>query len=238
MDPQPAGISREELQLAARNHGMPLEALRHEITPVGLHYLLVHYDIPAVGEEWSLRVDGRVRRPLELDLDAIRDRPSVTRPVTMECAGNGRATMEPHVASQPWILEAVGTGEWTGAPLAPLLEQAGLLDDAVEIVFEGLDRGLEGGDEQTYGRSLTIEQAVNDGAILAYQLNGAPLPSQHGYPLRLVVPGWYGMTNVKWLARSRPCRSRSAATSRPTRTAGASVRMTPAGRSRGWRRGR
>jgi sulfane dehydrogenase subunit SoxC len=200
MDPQPAGISREELQLAARNHGMPLEALRHEITPVGLHYLLVHYDIPAVGEEWSLRVDGRVRRPLELDLDAIRDRPSVTRPVTMECAGNGRATMEPHVASQPWILEAVGTGEWTGAPLAPLLEQAGLLDDAVEIVFEGLDRGLEGGDEQTYGRSLTIEQAVNDGAILAYQLNGAPLPSQHGYPLRLVVPGWYGMTNVKWLS--------------------------------------
>ena len=78
MDPQPAGISREELQLAARNHGMPLEALRHEITPVGLHYLLVHYDIPAVGEEWSLRVDGRVRRPLELDLDAIRARPSVT----------------------------------------------------------------------------------------------------------------------------------------------------------------
>ena len=78
MDPQPAGISREELQLAARNHGMPLEALRHEITPVGLHYLLVHYDIPAVGEEWRLRVDGRVRNPLELDLDAVRARPAVT----------------------------------------------------------------------------------------------------------------------------------------------------------------
>jgi hypothetical protein len=108
--------------------------------------------------------------------------------------------MEPHVTSQPWLLEAVGTGEWTGAPLAPLLEQAGLLDDAVEVVFEGLDRGLEGGDEQTYGRSLTIEQALQDGAILAYELNGAPLPSQHGYPLRLVVPGWYGMTNVKWLS--------------------------------------
>jgi DMSO/TMAO reductase YedYZ molybdopterin-dependent catalytic subunit len=118
----------------------------------------------------------------------------------MECAGNGRATMEPHVTSQPWLLEAVGTGEWTGALLAPLLDQAGVLDDAVEIVFEGLDRGLEGGDQQTYGRSLTIEQALQDGAILAYALNGAPLPSQHGYPLRLVVPGWYGMTNVKWLS--------------------------------------
>src|SRR6266566_1352540 len=102
-------IGLEELQLAARNHGMPLEALRHAITPVGLHYLLVHYDIPAVGEEWSMRVDGRVRHPLELDLDAIRARPSVTQPVTMECAGNGRVTMEPHVTSQPWLLEAVGT---------------------------------------------------------------------------------------------------------------------------------
>jgi DMSO/TMAO reductase YedYZ molybdopterin-dependent catalytic subunit len=200
MDHQPPGISREELQLAARNHGMPLEALRHAVTPVGLHYLLVHYDIPAVGEEWSLRLDGRVRHPLELDLDAIRERPSITLPVTMECAGNGRVAMEPRVISQPWLLEAVGTGEWTGAPLAPLLDQAGLLDDAVEVVFEGLDRGLEGGDEQTYGRSLTIEQALQDGAILAYELNGAPLPSQHGYPLRLVVPGWYGMTNVKWLS--------------------------------------
>jgi sulfane dehydrogenase subunit SoxC len=200
MDPQAAAISREELQLAARNHGMPLEALRHAITPVGLHYLLVHYDIPAVGEEWSLRVGGRVESPLELDLDAIRARPSVTQQVTMECAGNGRATLEPHVTSQPWLLEAVGTGEWKGAPLAPLLEQAGLLEDAVEVVFEGLDRGLEAGDEQTYGRSLTIEHALQDGAILAYELNGAPLPSQHGFPLRLVVPGWYGMTNVKWLS--------------------------------------
>src|SRR6476661_7204684 len=119
MDPQPAGISREELQLAARNHGMPLEALRHEITPVGLHYLLVHYDIPAVGAEWRLRVDGRVRHPLELDLDSIRARPSVTQPVTMECAGNGRVSMEPHVTSQPWILEAVGTGEWTARRWRP-----------------------------------------------------------------------------------------------------------------------
>ena len=85
-------ISLEELQLAARNHGMPLEALRHEITPVGLHYLLTHYDIPVVDAgAWRLTVDGLVDRPLELTLDDLRGRETVTMPVTMECAGNGRA---------------------------------------------------------------------------------------------------------------------------------------------------
>jgi sulfane dehydrogenase subunit SoxC len=195
----PGSISREELQLATRNHGMPLEALRHAVTPVGLHYLLVHYDIPMVGGDWRLQLGGRVQRPLTLDLEQIRQQPAVTEAVTMECAGNGRARLEPHITSQPWLLEAVGTGEWTGIRLRPLLEQAGLLEDAVEIVFEGLDRGFEGDAEQSYARSLTLEQALDDDLLLAFELNGVPLPPQHGYPLRLVVPGWYGMTNVKWL---------------------------------------
>src|SRR5207253_10993097 len=111
--------------------------------------------------------------------------------VTMECAGNGRVQLEPHVVSQPWLLEAVGTGEWTGAPLVPLLDEAGLLEEAVEIVFEGLDFGVESGEEQTYARSLTIEQVREADPLLAYELNGAPLPPQHGFPVRLVVPGWY-----------------------------------------------
>ena len=111
-------VSREELQLAARNHGMPLEALRWPVTPVGLHYLLIHYDIPQVDPAtWRLRVGGRVREPLDLSLDDLRERPAVTRPVTMECAGNGRALLEPHVVSQPWLSEAVGTAEWTGVPV-------------------------------------------------------------------------------------------------------------------------
>ncbi|HEY0389601.1 MAG TPA: sulfite oxidase [Gaiellales bacterium] len=194
------GISREELQLAARNHGMPLEALRHAVTPVGLHYLLIHYDIPEAGADWRLEVAGRVRTPLSLGIDDIRARPRVTARVTMECAGNGRAGLEPHIVSQPWVLEAVGTGEWTGTPLAPLLAEAGILDDAVELVFEGLDVGMEGGTEQRYARSLTLAQAADEGVMLAYALNGGPLPPQHGHPLRLVVPGWYGMTSVKWLS--------------------------------------
>ena len=194
-------ISQEELQLAARNHGMPLEALRWDVTPVGLHYLLIHYDIPAVDPaSWRLEVGGRVERPLSLSLEDVVSRPAVTRAVTMECAGNGRARYEPHVVSQPWLLEAVGTAEWTGVPVADLLEEAGVAGDAVEVLFTGLDRGVEGGEEQAYQRSLTLAEA-GDGPLLAFAINGEPLPPQHGFPLRLIVPGWYGMTSVKWLAR-------------------------------------
>jgi sulfane dehydrogenase subunit SoxC len=194
-------VSVEELQLAARNHGMPLEALRWAVTPVGLHYLLIHYDIPAVDEAaWRLGVGGRVRRELSLSLADLRSREAVTRPVTMECAGNGRARLDPHVVSQPWLLEAVGTAEWTGVPVRDLLEEAGVEEGAVEVLFSGLDRGVEGGVEQAYQRSLPLAE-LEDGPLLAYAINGAPLPPQHGFPLRLVVPGWYGMTSVKWLAR-------------------------------------
>jgi DMSO/TMAO reductase YedYZ molybdopterin-dependent catalytic subunit len=209
VEPQgPAGtvasdqITPEELQLATRNHGMPLEAMRHEVTPVGLHYLLIHYDIPHIHQvAWSLEVDGAVARPIRYTLEDLRAREAVTRRVTMECAGNGRARLSPRPLSQPWLLEAVGTGRWTGTPLWPLLEEAGLSADVVAIVFTGLDRGVEGGIEQQYQRSLTLEQARNAEALLVYDLNDAPLPPQHGFPLRLMVPGWYGMASVKWLGR-------------------------------------
>ena len=195
-------ITLEELQLAARNHGMPLEALRYPLTPVGLHYLLIHYDIPAIdAAAWRLQVGGHVRGELSLSLDDLRERATVRLPVTMECAGNGRAKLAPRPVSQPWLLEAVGNAEWGGTPLRPLLEEAGLLDGAVEVLFTGLDRGLEGDVDQQYERSLTVADALRDEVLLAWEMNGAPLPPQHGYPLRLVVPGWYGMTSVKWLGR-------------------------------------
>jgi sulfane dehydrogenase subunit SoxC len=193
-------ISLEELQLAARNHGMPLESLRHEITPLGLHYLLVHYDIPVVDPAtWRLTVRGE--RELELSLDDLRRREAVTMPVTMECAGNGRARLDPRPVSQPWLAEAVGTAEWTGVRLAGVLDEAGVGADAVEVVFTGLDRGVEGGVVQDYERSLSVADATREDVILAYAMGGEPLLTQHGFPLRLVVPGWYGMTSVKWLAR-------------------------------------
>jgi DMSO/TMAO reductase YedYZ molybdopterin-dependent catalytic subunit len=118
----------------------------------------------------------------------------------MECAGNGRAHLDPRPVSQPWLLEAVGTARWGGTPLRPLLAEAGPGEGAVEVLFTGVDRGAEGGDEQAFQRALPVEESLRDEVLLAYEMNGAPLPPQHGFPLRLVVPGWYGMTNVKWIS--------------------------------------
>lgn len=195
-------IPMEELQLAARNHAMPLEALAYDVTPTGLHYLLIHFDIPVVDEaHWALTVDGHAERPLSLTLADIRRRPAKTQAVTMECAGNGRARIASRLKSQPWLDEAVGTGSWTGTELWPLLEEAGVRPEAVEVLFTGLDRGVQGEIEQEYQRSLSLEDARRPEVILAYELNGEALPPQHGFPLRLLVPGWYGMTSVKWLSR-------------------------------------
>ncbi len=199
---QTEGLYREELQLALRNRGMPLEALRYPITPTGLHYLLIHYDIPEVNaEKWRLKIGGLVGKRLELRLEDIQKRPRRTMPVTMECAGNGRALFAPRRISQPWLLEAIGTAEWTGTPLCAILQEAGVSDSAVEIVFTGLDQGVEGDQVQFYQRSLTVDEAMRDEVLLAYEMNGEALPPQHGYPLRLLMPGWYGMASVKWLDR-------------------------------------
>ncbi|MEU8222154.1 sulfite oxidase [Kribbella sp. NPDC048915] len=194
------GITVDELQLAARNHAMPLEALRYDVTPAGLHYVLVHYDIPATnGSEWLLTVDGCVEQPLTFGLTELRAMGRRTARVTLECAGNGRATLQPRPISQPWLSEAVGTAEWTGVLLSDLLRLAGIREDAVDVVFTGADHGVERGVEQDYQRGLSLAEAMNSGALVAWEMNGAPLPPQHGYPLRLVVPGWYGMASVKWL---------------------------------------
>ena len=196
------GVSGAELGLAARNHGMPLEAMRYDLTPPGLHYLLIHYDIPFVdAEAWLLTVDGVVDRPLTLDLAALRAMPAKTVRSTMECAGNGRARLEPRPVSQPWLVEAVGTAEWTGVPLRDVLTAAGVGASAVDVVFTGADHGVERGVEQDYQRKLSVGEALDPDVLLAYAMNGAPLAPQHGFPVRLLVPGWYGMTNVKWLTR-------------------------------------
>ena len=195
-------INLQELQLAARNHALPLEALRWDVTPIGLHYLLTHFDIPEVdASSWRLEIGGLVEAPLSLSLDDLRARSAVEAVVTMECAGNGRVHLEPHVVSQPWLLEAVGTARWRGVSVAELLDEAGVRDGATDVLLTGLDRGVEGDEEQAYERSLPVETLMEGHALLAYEMNGVALPPQHGFPLRLVVPGWYGMTSVKWLAR-------------------------------------
>jgi DMSO/TMAO reductase YedYZ molybdopterin-dependent catalytic subunit len=192
----------EELQLANRNSGILLEALRHDVTPIGVHYLLNHFDVPYVAsDKWPLEISGCVRRPITLMLDDIKRLPRRTLRVTLECAGNGRAAMSPRYPSMPWRYEAVGTADWTGTPVRHVLEQAGLAGGVVDIAFLGADCGFDRGREHVYGRSLPPEVALSESVLLAYDMNGAPLPPQHGYPLRLLVPGWYGMASVKWLTR-------------------------------------
>lgn len=192
----------DEAALAGRNHGLPLEALRYDITPPGLHYVLTHYDIPpGDSHAWRLTVGGLVEEPLSLDVGALRSFPTVTHRVTMECAGNGRGLLDPRPVSQPWLDGGVGTADWTGVPLHILLAVAGVRPAAAEVVFTGADHGVERGVEQDYQRSLPLSAAMagDPEVLVAYAMNGSPLPPQHGYPLRLIVPGWYGMASVKWL---------------------------------------
>jgi DMSO/TMAO reductase YedYZ molybdopterin-dependent catalytic subunit len=191
-----------EVGLSNRNSGILLETLRHDVTPIGMHYLLNHFDVPYVADaNWPVEIIGRVAAPQALSLDDIKRMPARTLPVTLECAGNGRASMSPRYPSMPWVYEAVGTSEWTGTPLRNLLDRARLLDDAVEVSFIGADRGFDRGQEHAYGRSLTRELALSEDVLVVWAMNGQPLLPQHGYPLRLIVPGWYGMASVKWLNR-------------------------------------
>ena len=141
-----------------------------------------------------------MERPLTLTLDDLRARERVARPITFECAGNGRALLEPRPVSQPWLTEAVGTAEWGGTPLAPLLDEAGVKQSAVEAAVQRA-RPRHRGRRRRRATSARCRSPRPRDALLAYEMNGAPLPPQHGFPLRLVVPGWYGMTNVKWLTR-------------------------------------
>ncbi len=194
-------VSEQETLLSFRCHGMHLEALSYPITPLGMHFLLMHFDIPRLDhlDPYRVTLGGRVRTPLTLTLDELKAGPVVRQPSVLECAGNGRAFLHPRPIYVPWFHEAIGTYDYTGTPLRPLLERAGLLEDAVEIVFSGWDEGVDLGVRHPFERAMPVAEALRDGVILAWAANGQPLPPQHGWPLRLVVPDWYGMQSVKWL---------------------------------------
>ncbi|HWA38180.1 MAG TPA: sulfite oxidase [Burkholderiales bacterium] len=203
-------FAAEELGLAFRNVGLPLEALRYDVTPLGMHYTLSHFDVPEIDAGgFRLAVGGAVEAPLSLRVDDLKAlAPPRTLRVTLECAGNGRAGMTPRYPSMPWQAGGVGTAEWTGVALRHLLALARLGPAVTELAFVGADRGFDSGVEHAFGRSLPRALALDDDVILAWEMNGRPLPPQHGAPLRLVVPGWFGMASVKWLdfieAREQP----------------------------------
>jgi DMSO/TMAO reductase YedYZ molybdopterin-dependent catalytic subunit/rhodanese-related sulfurtransferase/glyoxylase-like metal-dependent hydrolase (beta-lactamase superfamily II) len=173
------------------------------VMPNARFYVRNHFATPAIdAQRWRLDIGGLVERPLSLSARQLSSLPTETRVVTLECAGNGRYNLDPPVAGEPWRLGAVSTAEWTGVPLTEILDRAGPLPDATEIVFRGADNGpVDGRDGVVhFERSLPLDTAYEAQALLAYAMNGEPLPVQHGYPLRLVVPGWYGVASVKWLA--------------------------------------
>ena len=178
------------------------------ITPSDQFFGVGHYGWPEIdAADWHLDIGGLVRQPMSMDIGAIRTRPRQEVTFTLECAGNH---------GLPFFTGGVGNARWAGTPLAPILEEAGIEDGAVEIAFFGADSGTETfhGVEfsENFGRSMTIEDAMNPEILLAYEMNGEDLPTRHGHPLRIIAPGWYGVANVKWLqrieARPRPYEGR------------------------------
>lgn len=172
------------------------------VMPNAHFYVRNHFQIPALDPAtWRLDVSGLVERPLNLSLRDLTNMRSQTLFVTLECAGNGRTLLDPPVEGEKWHLGAVSTAEWTGVPLVEILDRAGIRPSAQEVVFRGADSGTLPGKADTisFERSLSLDDARDSDALLAYAMNGEALPTQHGYPLRLVVPGWYAVASVKWL---------------------------------------
>jgi DMSO/TMAO reductase YedYZ molybdopterin-dependent catalytic subunit len=195
---------------APPNREFPFSSLDRFLVPNERFYVRNHFATPKIDPaSYRLRVEGAVEKSLELSLDEIRKLPSQTRPLTIECAGNGRVYLTPKARGANWQQGAVGNAEWTGVPLAAVLEQAGVKTTAqqAEVVLEGADSGTLNDEPKSPGpihfaRSLPIAKARQaEGVLLAYKMNGADLPPDHGAPLRAVVAGWYGMASVKWLTR-------------------------------------
>jgi DMSO/TMAO reductase YedYZ molybdopterin-dependent catalytic subunit len=173
------------------------------VMPSPRFYVRNHFQIPKLDQSsWRLRVGGLVERPLSFGLRELMKMPSQSCFVTLECAGNGRSTLNPRVKGEQWNLGAVSTAEWTGVPLLEVLDRAGVEANAKEVVFRGADSGTVDGSNEPirFERSLRMDDARGSEALLAYVMNGEALPIEHGYPLRLIVPGWYGVASVKWLA--------------------------------------
>ncbi|MFW6089047.1 MAG: sulfite oxidase [Gemmatimonadota bacterium] len=187
------------------NAELPIEMLHAEPRPGEPCYVRNHFGVPKTDSaSWRLRLAGLVDRPRDLTLAQLQELPSRTLTMTLECAGNGRALMSPPVPGTPWGLGAVSRTTFTGAPLSALLRTIRPKGGARELVFIGLDRGeVAPGRVEAYARGMLLDDARSGDALLAWEQNGAPLEPEHGAPLRLVVPGWYGMASVKWLAEIR-----------------------------------
>jgi DMSO/TMAO reductase YedYZ molybdopterin-dependent catalytic subunit len=199
----PGLIVRESQPL---NLEYPFATLDRFLTPNERFFVRNHFAIPTLDSaDWRLSVEGAAEKPSEFDYAELRRMPSRTVTAMLECAGNGRIFLAPKAKGLLWESGAVGNAEWKGVPLSAVLDRVGIKGEAVEVVIEGHDKGEAQEEPKSPGeihfaRSLPIEKARRD-VLLAYQMNGRDLSPSHGFPVRAIVPGWYGMASVKWLKR-------------------------------------
>jgi DMSO/TMAO reductase YedYZ molybdopterin-dependent catalytic subunit/predicted metal-dependent enzyme (double-stranded beta helix superfamily) len=192
------------IQAFPENLETPLQTVHGWVTPNRLFFVRNHFDMPVIDRAtWRLRIEGQVKRPLELTWEELTELPERSLFATVECAGNGRSFLQKRVPGVQWGAGAIGHAEWTGVPLHLVLERAGIEPGALEVLFEGADQGSEPDHPESmhFARSLPLDKARHPDTILAYRMNGELLTPSHGSPLRLFVPGWYGVASVKWLQR-------------------------------------
>jgi DMSO/TMAO reductase YedYZ molybdopterin-dependent catalytic subunit len=197
---EPALISRQQ---NPDNLEFPFSSLDSFITPNKLFYVRSHFAVPQINAaDWRLSVVGAVNQELTLSLEDLRAMATRTVTATLECAGNSRGLVRPPLRGVGWEYGAVSNAEWVGVPLAAVLDKAGLRSAAVEVVMEGTDKGVMPTEawlgQIQFARSLPVDKARKD-VLLAFRMNGADLPARHGFPVRAIVPDWYGVTSVKWL---------------------------------------
>jgi DMSO/TMAO reductase YedYZ molybdopterin-dependent catalytic subunit len=199
-------------QKEPNNLESPFDQLNSYLTPRESFYIRSHFPTPNLdAAAYQLRIEGAVKSPFALGYETLRSMRSETRVATLECAGNSRVFLVPQVQGAQWELGAVSNAEWTGVPLRELLDRAGLAEDACEIVLEGADCGTPKEeplppDPISYAWSLPRAKAIQPEVLIAYQMNGRDLSPDHGYPVRAIVPGHYGMASVKWLTRIQAVR--------------------------------
>ncbi|MFQ5731645.1 MAG: sulfite oxidase [Planctomycetaceae bacterium] len=186
------------------NSETPLSETQSWVTPNRLFFVRNHFDVPHVdASTWRLEIGGCVERRVSFDLEQLQAFPQRSVFSTVECAGNGRSFLARKVDGVQWGAGAVGHSEWSGVPLKFVMQEAGLTDEAVEIVFEGADVGTEHDHPEPmhFARSMPVDKAMHPDTLLVTRMNGEPLDPLHGFPVRLLVPGWYGVASVKWLMR-------------------------------------
>jgi DMSO/TMAO reductase YedYZ molybdopterin-dependent catalytic subunit len=200
----PEAERRKVVTAFPENSETPLENVQSWVTPNRLFFVRNHFDVPIIDRnDYRLRILGCVERPAEWTWDELTALPERSVFSTVECAGNGRSFLQQKVSGVQWGAGAIGHAEWTGVPLHLVLEKSGIRPGAQEVVFEGADRGTEPDhpEPMNFVRGLPLAKALDPNTLLVYRMNGEFLTPSHGYPLRLFVPGWYGVASVKWLQR-------------------------------------